>query len=198
MGRNRIETVVSMRTMRWIAIASMSLAACWRGAAPAESPPPEPAPVRVAATPARAQEAGAPGDAEAASLVEEADKAFERVDLAAAEALYKRAIAYPNAPVAGYARYKLAWVYFNNNHMQEALELFVQVARRSGEPTLAKAAGDDAARVYANVGRPQLARPFFERLDPDRVGRRLGLLADAYDMDGKPAEAAIVRAQLTP
>jgi hypothetical protein len=186
-----------MRSMRVRAVMLVGLTACWRGGSTPATREVEPAPVHVATPPEPERDAArAAEEAEAARLVDEADKAFERVDMAAAEQGYRRASAMPRTRVADYARYKLAWVQFDNNKMQEALELFMRVAQRARDPKLRDVAGDDAARVYARIGRATVARSFFQRLDPQRTDHRLQLLVDEYDMAGKSAEAQVVAAQI--
>jgi tetratricopeptide (TPR) repeat protein len=177
--------------MRAFAI-TLFLTACWRDTA---TPPasPEPAPI-VVRTPAPEPT----GVDEAAPYIEQAEAAFERGDLAAAATLYGQALASPTSPLVHYARYKLGWVEFNLGRVTEALDLFVSVAQGATDENLRKAAGDDSARVYAQVGKPAVARAFFKRIDPLGTNRRLEILADAYDMAGKASEAATVRAQITP
>lgn len=180
-----------------ILIACASLAACWRDSA--GPPPSRPAPaVAPVAAGTRTVEDAPDFETRLARLVEEGDAAFARADLATSEDRYRRVLFFPTAKVGDYARFKLAWVHINNGKGQEALELFTMVARYARDTRLRKAAGDDATHAYASVGRANAARAFFDHLDPARTDVRLGLLADAYDMMGKPAEAAIVRAQLTP
>lgn len=179
--------------MRALAI-TVLLTACWRDTAP---PPAEPAPPPVVVRKPAAKPEPVGVD-EAAAYIDQAEAAFERADLAAAGKLYGQALAYPKSPLVHYARYKLAWVEFNLGRMPEAIDLFAMVAREATDEKLRKAAGDDIARVYAQVGKPAVAREFFKRIDPAWTNRRLGILADIYDMTGKPNEAATVRAQITP
>ncbi|MDX2087621.1 MAG: tetratricopeptide repeat protein [Kofleriaceae bacterium] len=174
----------------------LSLTACWRETS---TPPAAPAPVEVETRTVAAEPVPAPtADVDVSAQLEEAEAAFLAGDLARAEQLYQHALA--NGPVAttDYARYKLAWVRFNQSRFPDALRLFVEVAQHGSDARLRKAAGDDAARVYERVGKPQHARPLFERIDPTYVDRRLGILADAYDMMGNASAAAIIRAQITP
>lgn len=116
------------------------------------------------------------------------DAAFEASDLSTASAFYQQALRFPGAASAAYARYKQAWVDFNLARFDEALAGFAAVVRDGKDP-LRRAALKDAVRAYAEVGRPERALAFFQRLDPAHAAEQVLRLAEHYDDVGKGAEA---------
>ncbi len=97
-----------------------------------------------------------------------------------AEQAYKEVTKYP-APknkVYGYARYKLAYVYWNSGDYTKALSEFKKVieygdkfAQLPNATQLQKAARRDLVPVYAIQGRPEAAHGFFKPLSGDAGGK---------------------------
>ncbi len=119
------------------------------------------------------------------------DQAFDAADLAGAEQFYRQVIQLPGAKRASYARYKLAWVHFNLARFDQALDGFVEVARSAPEP-LRRHAASDAVRAYAEIGKPDQALAFFQRLDRARAGELVLRLGELLLEQGKSADAAVV------
>lgn len=77
----------------------------------------------------------------------------------------------PDNKVYGYARYKLAYVYWNSNELQKALSEFKKVIEYGDQfgqlpnaKQLQKASRRDLVPVYAQQGRPEAAYAFFKPL----------------------------------
>jgi tetratricopeptide (TPR) repeat protein len=90
-----------------------------------------------------------------------------------AQLAYERVIAHPLAdhPVAGFARYKLGFVFWNlgdsakaTDQMAKLIELGQQQAQRQSLQNLVKSARRDIVPLYALVGNPAEAYAFFRRL----------------------------------
>lgn len=135
-----------------------------------------------------AEHPGSPHAADAALAV--ADAAFADADLAEAEAGYRRVLTYPDATVAPYARYKLAWVHLNLSRHGEAESELRAVVATAADP-LRREALRDLPRVYAETGDPARARAYFDALDRGE-GARLTLRLADLELDGGRADAAIV------
>jgi hypothetical protein len=171
----------------------MALAGCHHGAELATKPA---APTRIASKPTPNKETV---DIWAAYEVGLAQQALSDGLLAHAEWLYGRIFArYPKACVIEHATCGLAELRFRTGKPQEALEMLVELATHGRDANARDCAGAWAARVYADIGDSQVARPFFERLDPVRVDDRLRMLAHYYDAEGKTADATLVEAQIIP
>jgi TolA-binding protein len=83
----------------------------------------------------------------------------------------------PDNKVYGYARYKLAYVYWNSNELQKAIDEFAEVikygdkfAKLPNASQLQKAARRDLVPVYAVAGDPKKAYNFFRPLSGDKEG----------------------------
>jgi tetratricopeptide (TPR) repeat protein len=121
------------------------------------------------------------------------DYFFDAADLANAENSYKAVLKFPRSAVYWYAMYKLGWIHFNLQRFQEALETFFQVAQatRSNAPqeALNRASLKGFVVAYAGVGKPDKARPAFQRVDGKRAIEMLQLLGEIYLDQGKPDRA---------
>lgn len=126
-----------------------------------------------------------------------AEAAFDDGDLAAAEVEYRQVLALAGARRAAYARYKLGWVHYNRQELDEALAAFAEVARTAGEP-LRREALKDVVRAYAGVGDPAAAPDYFDRLDRGRGARWTALLAEVYLDEARHDEAARAYAAAIP
>jgi len=100
-------------------------------------------------------------------------------DLAAAA--YKEVIKYPppDNKVFGFARYKLAYVYWNKEQFVDAINEFKKVieygnqfANLPNASQLAKSARRDLIPVYAASGQPERAYNFFKPLSGDKGGEQ--------------------------
>jgi tetratricopeptide (TPR) repeat protein len=124
-----------------------------------------------------------------------ADAAFEDQRLDEARALYEQVLVLGTDDRL-YARYKLGWVALNLDDGQAALEHWAAVAREGREDprqrTLAENAARDCVLAYARVGRPERAKAFFDRLDPEHAPLLLQKLVSLYEDEGRPDEAARV------
>jgi tetratricopeptide (TPR) repeat protein len=136
-----------------------------------------------------------------------ADHYFERDPPADAAKLYDRVMHFADAEAAVWATYKLAWCKIRLAEPTDALDHFVQTLRRidAGDlastteaERLAAAVRRDMVRPYAEVGRPDRARAFFEHLgggkgaDDVPVTEQLQLLSSRYAELGRADEATSV------
>ena len=126
--------------------------------------------------------------------------------LALAEQAYLEVIKYPppDNKVAGYAHYKLAYVYWTKGESARALSEMTkaidvcQTHPSSTGAQLAKAARHDLAGLYAIAGDPHKAYAFLSRWSGDPPGRTDGLdrllddVAQSYLDRGKPDAVAQV------
>ena len=155
----------------------------------------------------RARPAGRPAppspDAVLSEVLELAERLFEEADVAQAARLYEQVAAAPDNALAAYARYKLAWCRYNLQEFAAALEALVQLRERLAAPAtdpervLRREAGRDLPLFYVQVGRPEAARPFFQRvLDPAELVPALQRLGEQYWVLGRENDAAVVRSEL--
>ncbi len=115
---------------------------------------------------------------------------------------YKRAAAYTESSVYGYALYKQAWVHYNLGAWSEALDLFRAVIFFGELPTstiapdkklaLAREARKDYVRTYSHVGSPSAAADDFARVGGKDARDMLRSLAGLYYDEGKDREAILV------
>lgn len=127
--------------------------------------------------------------------------------LALAERAYEQVLRFPppENQVAGYAHYKLAYVYFNKGdtaqalaEMTKAIEVSEQTPR--SPPQLARQARRDLVPIYAAGGDPARAYDFLASRSGDKPGESdklhalLAALAQAYADQGKEEAAAEVYA----
>ena len=127
------------------------------------------------------------------------DDAFEAGDLAAAEARYAKVLAFPQASVYWYARYKLGWIQLDRRAPADALETFYAVAQGThgpGQDQLHRAATHDFVRAYAEVGKADKALPAFRRVDAAGALGMLAALADLYVEQGKADRAIFTLREL--
>ncbi len=131
-----------------------------------------------------------------------ADKGNRQLTLRKALETYKRAAAYTESSVYGYALYKQAWVYYNLNAWNEALDLFKAVIYFGDLPTstiapdkklaLAREARKDYVRTYSHVGSARAAADDFARVGGKDARDMLRGLAALYFDEGKDRDAIIV------
>ncbi len=136
-----------------------------------------------------------------------AEHAFEEGQLDDARQLYRRVLDYPpeRNPVYTYARYKLAWVEYNDERYQDALEELVRVIElvrahpdTADGASLARQARREIVLPYAHVGRPDRALAFFRRVGDDE-GDALSMLehlGELYFDEGHWADAIAVHHRL--
>jgi tetratricopeptide (TPR) repeat protein len=126
------------------------------------------------------------------------DDAFERRDLENALAFYQKVMSHSDSPLAEYARYKTGWCYYNLARFKDALEAFVAVIDhtrgKKDALALAREAKKDLVRAYAQIGTPERAWPFFQRVGGDPA--MLEQLADLFSQQGKFPEAIRTYRQL--
>lgn len=122
-----------------------------------------------------------------------ADYYFEQNSLANAERFYDKVLQFPKSGVYNFAMYKKGWVYLNLDRAQDALETFNEVAKRTRgnkkEENLNKAAKKDLVRAYADIGKPQTAYTFFQRVDRGYAFEMLQILGDIYMEKGMAPKA---------
>jgi tetratricopeptide (TPR) repeat protein len=113
-----------------------------------------------------------------------ADHFFGAGDLANAETSYKQILKFPRSSAYWYAMYKVSLIHHGAQRFQEALETSFQVVQATksdaGQESLNRAAASEFVRAYAEIGKPDKARPAFQRVDPKRATDMLQLLADLY------------------
>ena len=131
-----------------------------------------------------------------------AEKGNRQESLHKALESYKRAAAYTESSIYGYALYKQAWVHYNLGAWNEALDLFRAVIFFGDLPTstvapdkklaLAREARKDYVRTYSHVGSPQAAPDDFGRVGGKDARDMLKGLAGLYYDEGKDRDAALV------
>jgi len=131
-----------------------------------------------------------------------ADKGNRKESLQKALETYKRAAAYTESSVYGYALYKQAWVHYNLGAWNEALDLFKAVIFFGDLPTstvapdkklaLAREARKDYVRTYSHVGSPKAAPDDFARVGGKDARDMLKSLAALYYDEGKDRDAILV------
>ncbi|HEX8908749.1 MAG TPA: tetratricopeptide repeat protein, partial [Anaeromyxobacteraceae bacterium] len=131
-----------------------------------------------------------------------ADKGNRQQTLHKALESYKRAAAYTESSVYGYALYKQAWVHYNLGAWAEALDLFKAVIFFGDLPTstvapdkklaLAREARKDYVRTYSHIGSPRAAPDDFARVGGKDARDMLKSLAGLYYDEGKDREAILV------
>ena len=131
-----------------------------------------------------------------ATLLQLGDQAFNDMQLEQADALYERAALFDDPGVRYYSVYKRGWVAFNLDRGQDALNHWFRVAQEARRDpslrSLAAMAAKDCVLAYARVGRPERAKAFFERLDPQLAPSLLQRLAQQYRNEGRADDAATV------
>jgi TolA-binding protein len=116
---------------------------------------------------------------------------------------YRRAAAFRDSAVAGFAIYKQAWVHYNLGEWQRALDLFREVIAANGTAgvpdridkrlALAREARKDFVRTYVHEGSPRAAAEEFARAaGAEHARTMLRQLADLYWETGKDREAILV------
>ncbi len=128
-----------------------------------------------------------------------------------AASAYEKVTEYPppDNKVYGYARYKLAYVHWNNNDLGKAIEEFAEVIKYGDKfpklpnaSQLQKAARRDLVPVYAVAGDPKKAYNFFRPLSGDEGGsteKTLDMLNDlglAYMDTGHYPEGIVLYEEL--
>lgn len=125
---------------------------------------------------------------------------FDAGQLTDAEPRYRMVLKFPKSGVYAYAVYKLAWLHFNLQRFQEALEGFYQVAQQTKgdakQDAMHRAAVLDFVRAYAEIGKADKALPAFQRVDPAMAGEMLEVLARTYADQGKGDRAIYVHQEL--
>jgi TolA-binding protein len=120
-----------------------------------------------------------------------AEAAAARGEVSLAVDAYDHVVAYPDAPMLTYARYKLGRAQLDAGNPGAAISSWTAVAAGT-DPALRKAALDELADAYAQAGKADTAWAMFHGLDPDHAVDRLELLADRYLDFDKDIEAATV------
>ncbi len=133
---------------------------------------------------------------------ESAEKGDRKLALAKALESYRRAAAYTESSIYGYALYKQAWVHYNLGAWSEALDLFRAVIFFGDLPTstvapdkklaLAREARKDYVRTYSHVGSPRAASEDFARVGGKDARDMLKSLAQLYFDEGKDHDAILV------
>jgi TolA-binding protein len=131
-----------------------------------------------------------------------AEKGSRQENLRKALETYRRAAAYTESSVYGYALYKQAWVHYNLGAWAEALDLFKAVIFFGDLPTstvatdkklaLAREARKDYVRTYSHVGSPRAAPEDFARVGGKDAREMLKSLAGLYYDEGKDHDAILV------
>jgi tetratricopeptide (TPR) repeat protein len=124
---------------------------------------------------------------------------FDHKDLENALAFYEKVMEHEDSPLAGYALYKKGWCHYNLGEFKQALGIFVAVIQRSstgGRLALEREARKDAVRAYAQIGTPERAWPFFQKIGKDAAPKMLEQLAELYDSQGKSWDAVKLYRQL--
>jgi tetratricopeptide (TPR) repeat protein len=125
---------------------------------------------------------------------------FEKRDLENALRFYEKVLSYRDSPVYGYALYKKGWVYYNLTQYKDAMAQFIDVVAfaqapkkgardKKGDAQLLKEARKDLVRVFAQIGAPDKAWPFFLKYGKDYAPTMMELLAELYGSQGKFAES---------
>lgn len=113
---------------------------------------------------------------------------------------YQKAAAFEDSPVALYARYRLAWCYYNVGEYEKAIENMKAVAEEGARPdasarypdaaTLRASALQDLFRFFADAGQLDEAQAWYgEQGRQDLFHETLYRLGDAYFQQGKFTQA---------
>ncbi|MGH9362511.1 MAG: tetratricopeptide repeat protein, partial [Thermoanaerobaculia bacterium] len=130
---------------------------------------------------------------------------FYEGDMEAALKFYEKVTQYPESKVYGFAIYKTGWCWINLQDFEKALNQFVRVikltqagkgAEKLGITALQKEAKRDAVRAYSEIGSPEQAWPFFQKIGGDFAPKMLELLAESYYGKGKFLDSIKVYRQL--
>jgi TolA-binding protein len=131
------------------------------------------------------------------------DDAFQRRDIENALIFYQKVMSYSDNSLSEYARYMSGWCYFNLARFKDALEAFVTVidhAHRGeklvGRLALEREAKKDTVRAYAQIGSPDKAWPFFQRVGGESAPMMLEQLAELESSQGKFLDAVRLYRQL--
>jgi tetratricopeptide (TPR) repeat protein len=130
---------------------------------------------------------------------------FYEGDMEAALKFYDKVTQYPESKVYGFAIYKTGWCWINLQDFEKALTMFVKViklaeegkgADKLGIGALQREAKRDAVRAYSEIGSPENAWPFFQKIGGDFAPKMLELLADSFYGKGKFVDSIKVYRQL--
>ncbi len=121
---------------------------------------------------------------------------FNKGEMDAAMKFYEKVRNYPDAPVYGYAYYKMGWCQINLGQFKPALQIFIDVIRlaRQGKAgtnkaanlALEKEAKKDVVRAFARVpgATPDKAWELFSNVGGDYAPKMMESLADLYYTQG--------------
>ena len=128
---------------------------------------------------------------------------FEGKDIEHALTFYDKVLQFPESRVFGYAKYKEGWCYFNLQDFKKALETFVDVVTttkakkgESNKLALVKEAKKDSVRAYAQIGTPDKAWNFFQRIGGDYAPTMMEQLGELYNAQGKFDDSSKIYHQL--
>ena len=132
---------------------------------------------------------------------------FNDGDMEAALKFYDKVVSIPpeRNPVYGYALYKMAWAYYNQERFKKSLEAFVRVIEfadanpdAGDAANLARQSRRELVMPYAMVGTPQKALNFFRRYatDNQQALEMLERLAELYVDTGQWPKAIKVYHEL--
>ncbi len=125
-----------------------------------------------------------------------AEHFFDAAELANAEAYYKQVQKFPRSAASRYATYKLGWIHYDLQRFQDALESFFLVAQATKndpqQEPLSRGSVKGFILAYAEIGKPDRARPAFQRIDGKRAVVMLELLGEVYLAQGKPDRAIVI------
>ncbi len=132
---------------------------------------------------------------------------FNEGDMGGALKFYKKVVDVPpeRNPVYGYALYKMAWAYYNQEAFKKSLEAFVRVIEfaesnpdANDAANLARQARRELVMPYAMVGTPRKALNFFRRYanDQEQALGMLERLAELYVDTGQWPKAIQVYHEL--
>lgn len=148
------------------------------------------------------------------------ERAFDRGDLPRATTAYQRAVGYRDAELSTFARYKLAWCYYNAGRLDDTIhEMKTVVAQSQGKVQLQDEALRDLTRFYAesgavdeleryltSLGRTELIPPTLSRMAEIHLEQGRNALAiqtwqrvlarDPSSKDAPKVQSAIVGAQM--
>lgn len=108
---------------------------------------------------------------------------------------YTKALEFPHASAAPRARYERAWTFFNMGEKKRALGELVQLLGAKPGAAVRSDAEEALPVIFADVGAPNKAWPFFAKVAKKRAPELMLRLHDIYAQRGKPADAATVRAE---
>jgi len=128
---------------------------------------------------------------------------FYAGDMEAALKFYDKVSQYPESKVYGFALYKTGWCWINLSYFEKALNSFVKVIKLDpktagglGLASLKKEAKRDSVKAYAEIGSPEKAWPFFQKIGGDFAPRMLEMLAELYYGKGRFKSSIKVYRQL--